>query len=123
MAALVEVVMAGRWAYERSLAVAMERLAERYPEEVVEIIETFDIAYSGWECDYQGALITHDGAPEPIIVDATYGSGTVPEQLEGRLLEYRRLITDTEAVLKRYRVMGGLEGPALVESQERHHQR
>lgn len=87
---------------------ALEVLAERFPGDAIEILEAFDIAYSGWECDYKGALITRNGVAELVIVDSTGGDWRpVTEQLEERLLEYRRLIEDTERVLGRYREMAG----------------
>lgn len=87
---------------------ALEVLAERFPGETIEIIEGFDIAYSGWECDANGALITRDGVPELVIIDQTGGDWPpMTEQLEERLAEYRRLIAETERVLERYRKMGG----------------
>lgn len=41
------------------------------------------------------------------------------DQLNG----YRRLIEQTEAVLARYRTLGGLFGPALFEARQKHHHR
>lgn len=85
---------------------ALAELSERFPGERIEILEAFDIAHIGWECDYQGALITHDGVPELVIVDATISNAKpVLQQLEQRVEEYRRLIAETERVLERYRRM------------------
>ena len=93
----------GTWAYEGALENAREQLAERFPGEAIEIVDTFDIAHIGWEFDYQGALITRDGRPELVVIDAT-GSDrqTVVEMLAERLSEYRRLIVCTEAILRSY---------------------
>jgi hypothetical protein len=38
-----------------------EWLVENFPGEVASIVATFDIAWSGWECDWKGALVTHGG--------------------------------------------------------------
>lgn len=53
--------MTAMWATESDLAHALEVLQQRYPGEKIEIVDTFDIAWSGWELDSQGALITRDG--------------------------------------------------------------
>lgn len=105
------------WANEFALEDAREWLAERYPDEQVDILSTFDIGYVGWEMDYQGALVTHDGVPELVIVDQTgvTNSRPVPDQLLERLEDYRRLIGETEAVLERYRHLGGTIGEALAD--------
>lgn len=113
------------WANAATLAEARERLAERYPGETVEIIETFDIAHIGWESDCQGALIAHDGMPQIVIIDETgipFGRSTA-DWLVDQLNGYRRLIEQTEAVLARYRTLGGLFGPALFEARQKHHHR
>ena len=88
---------------EFALELARTNLAERYPGEAVEIVETFDIAHSGWECDDKGALITRDGAPEIVIVDRIGGDPRPDiEQVREQLAEYRRLIVETEGALARY---------------------
>ena len=81
---------------------AHAELAERYPGETIEILDTFDIAYVGWECDFQGALITHGGVPELVIIDQVGDSRPVLEVLRDRLVEYRSLLAETERVLARY---------------------
>ncbi len=88
---------------------ARELLADRFPHTAPAIIDTFDIAYSGWEADYMGALITRDGVPEIVIVDRFSGD-TRPdiEQVREQLAEYRRLIADTERVLRRYGELAGI---------------
>ena len=93
---------------EGALECAREQLAERYPNTSPAILETFDIAYSGWECEYQGALITVDGVPEIVIVDRVGGDSRPDiEQVREQLAEYKRLIADTERVLKRYSELAG----------------
>lgn len=95
--------MTDTWANESALDHAREVLAERFPGETVEIIETFDTAYVGWECDYQGALIKRDGVPEIVIVDETSGDGRpVAVKMRERIDQYRNLIVDTERVLRRH---------------------
>lgn len=93
---------------ESALERARELLADRFPHTVPAIIDTFDIAYSGWEADYMGALITRDGVPEIVVIDRFSGD-TRPDiqQVREQLAEYRRLIDDTERVLKRYRELAG----------------
>ncbi|WP_116654010.1 hypothetical protein [Pelagibacterium sediminicola] len=87
---------------------AITDLQERFPNETIEIIELFDIAWSGWECDSLGALILRDSVPELVIVDQVGGDfRPVPEILKERVQEYKRLSAETEAVLDRYRMMGG----------------
>ncbi len=105
----VVVEPARTWATESALEHAAQVLAERYPSERIEILEAFDIAWSGWEFDYQGALITHDGVPELVIVDETgAGDRPVPMRLREQIAEYGRLTDATERVLGRYRAMGGV---------------
>lgn len=89
---------------ESALEHARSELAERYPGEAVEIVEMFDLGWVGWECDFQGALITRDGVPELVIVDATGvgRSNPVAVTLRERLVEYGRLIVETGAVLRRH---------------------
>lgn len=83
-------------------------LTEKYPGATIEILQLFDIAWSGWECESTGALITRDGVPELVIVDQVGGhQRPVPEIVRDRLQEYRRLTIETEAALDRYRKMGG----------------
>lgn len=109
----------GTWSYEGALENAREQLAERFPSEVIEIVDTFDIAWSGWEFDFQGALITRDGQPELVVIDAT-GSDrqTVVEMLSERLSEYRRLIVGTEAILAAYwRLLGSKRPIEHIEDQ------
>lgn len=93
---------------ESALDRARELLADRYPHSSPAILETFDIAWSGWEADYMGALITVDGVPEIVIIDRFSGD-TRPdiEQVREQLAEYRRLIVETERVLKRYSELSG----------------
>ena len=89
---------------------ARELLADRYPNTYPAILETFDIAWSGWEADYMGALITVDGVPEIVVIDRFSGDRRPDiEQVREQLAEYRRLIADTERGLERYRELGGLE--------------
>lgn len=78
------------------------QLAERFPGSSIEILDTFDIAYVGWEGDYRGALVRRDGVLEIVIVDRT-GADSRPdlELVRLQLAEYRRLIDDTERVLMR----------------------
>lgn len=87
---------------------ARELLADRYPKTVPAILDTFDIAYSGWEADYMGALITVDGVPEIVVIDRFSGDRRPDiEQVREQLAEYKRLIEDTERVLKRYSELSG----------------
>lgn len=102
---------------------ALDELEAQYPGEAIEIIEPFDIGYVGWECDYQGALITRDGRPELVVLQRIASEIPVVMVLQDRLAEYRRLLADTEAVLARYLQMGGLEGDALLEAQGAQHLR
>lgn len=93
---------------ESALERARELLADRHPDASTAIIDTFDIAYSGWEADYMGALITVDGVPEIVIIDRFSGDSRPDiEQVREQLAEYRRLIADTERVLRRYRELSG----------------
>ena len=95
---------------EHVLGRARELLADRYPNSSPAILDTFDIAYSGWEADYIGALITVDGRPEIVVIDRFSGDRRPDiEQVREQLAEYRRLIADTERVLARYQELGGLE--------------
>ncbi len=96
--------------------IADEWLAETFRGEVTSIVATFDIAWSGWECDWKGALVTHGGVPELVIVNGTSMTGNLPEELEQRVREYRRMADETEAVLRRYRELGGLFGDAWQEA-------
>lgn len=95
---------------EFALESAREWLAERFPNEHPAILQTFDIAWVSWECDYQGALITRNGMPEIVIVGEV-NAGVKPPiaTVREQLAEYRRLIVDTEAALDRYRQLGGTE--------------
>lgn len=103
--------------------IADEWLAETFPGEVTSIVATFDIAWSGWECDWKGALVTHGGVPELVIVNGTSMTGNLPEELEQRVREYRRMADETEAVLRRYRELGGLFGDAWQEATNARRQR
>jgi len=103
--------------------IADEWLAETFPGEVTSIVATFDIAWSGWECDWKGALVTHGGVPELVIVNGTSMTGNIPEELEQRVREYRRMADETEAVLRRYRELGGLFGDAWQEATNARRQR
>jgi hypothetical protein len=112
------------WATESGLAHALAELQERYPGEAIEIVETFDIAWVGWECDANGALITHDGFPEIVIIDQVGVDGrSVPDIVTTQLGVLKQLIERTEVVLAKYRGMGGLEGYRLVEAHQRQHER
>ena len=87
---------------------AIADLAERFAGEKIEIIQLFDIAWSGWECDSAGALIMRTGEPDLVIVDQTGGDDRpVQEILAEKVQDYRRLAVETEGVLDRYRKMGG----------------
>jgi hypothetical protein len=103
--------------------IADEWLAETFPGEVTSIVATFDIAWSGWECDWKGALVTHGGVPELVIVNGTSMTGNIPEELEQRVREYRRMADETEAVLRRYRELRGLFGDAWQEATNARRQR
>lgn len=93
---------------EHALKRARELLADRYPNSSPAILATFDIAYSGWEADYMGALITVDGVPEIVVIDRFSGDSRPDiEQVRDQLAEYRRLMADTERVLKRYSELAG----------------
>ena len=92
-----------------TMASAEAWFLESYPYEDVVVLQTFDVAWSGWEGDTQGALITHNGQPDIVIV-AAITSGIIPDLLEERIREYRRMADETEAALERYRAMGGLTG-------------
>ncbi|UYO00184.1 MAG: hypothetical protein KIT02_02845 [Devosia sp.] len=93
---------------ESALDRARELLANRYPNSFPAIIDTFDIAYCGWECDYMGALITVDGVPEIVVIDRYSGDRRPDiEQVREQLAEYRRLIAETERVLRRYGELAG----------------
>ena len=98
-------------------------LAENFPGDSVEILATFDVAWSGWECDWKGALVSANGVPELVIVDGTSMTGSIPDDLEQRVREYRRLADETEAALRRYREMRGLFGDAWREATNARHQR
>jgi len=102
---------------------ALSELEAQFPGEEIEIVETIDLAYVGWECDYQGALITRDGRPELVILQGVASKLPVVMILRDRLAEYRRLLDQTEAVLAKYLEMGGLEGDALLEAQGAQHLR
>lgn len=98
------------WANEAELKRALETLKERYPGAAIEIITTFDIAHSGWECDSQGALILRDRNPELVIVDQVgVDNGKVREILEAKVEEYERLATETRNVLAQHMALEGLE--------------
>lgn len=77
-------------------------LEEQYPGEVVVILDTFDIAYAGWEGDNDGALVIRDGKPDLVIIDGTYATVPVLDTLTDQLGEYRRLIEQTAVVLRQY---------------------
>ena len=98
-------------------------LAENFPDEVTSIVATFDVAWSGWECDWKGALIMHGGVPELVVVDGTSMVGNIPDELEQRVREYRRMADETELALRQYREMGGLFGDAWQEAANARHQR
>lgn len=102
---------------------ALSELEAQYPGEKIDIIEPFDLAYVGWECDYQGALITRDGRPELVILQGGASELPVVMIIRDRLAEYRRLLDQTEAVLAKYLAMGGLEGDTLLEAQGAQHLR
>lgn len=87
---------------------AREQLAERYGGARVEILECFDAAWQGWDGDSKGALITVDGVPMLVGIDQTIDEGRFESEIVGRLAEYKRLIDDTERVLKRYRELAGI---------------
>jgi hypothetical protein len=95
---------------------AHDELAERYPGEHIEILDTFDLAYAGWECDSQGALITHDGVPELVIIDQVGDSRPALDVLRDRLAEYHSLIAETERVLTRYEQLAS-ESTAVEQEQ------
>lgn len=100
--------MASRADNEGALERARELLGDRFPDTSPAILDTFDIAYSGWEADYMGALITIDGVPEIVIVDRVGGDSRPDiEQVREQLAEYKRLIADTERVLNRYSELAG----------------
>lgn len=100
--------MTGTWADESALEYASEVLAERYPGEVITIIETFDIAWVGWECDYRGAFIRHGDLFEIVIIDETGGDDRPAlVKVLDQMLEYARLLGATQGVLDRYRAAGG----------------
>lgn len=103
--------------------IAGEWLAETFPGEVTSIVATFDIAWSGWECGWKGALVTHGGVPERVIVNGTSMTGNIPEELDQRVRKYRRMADETEAVLRRYQELGGLFGDAWQEATNAPHQR
>lgn len=98
-------------------------LAENFPGDQVEVLATFDVAWSGWGCDWKGALVAASGVPELVIVDGTSMTGNIPDELEKRVIEYRRLADETEAALRRYREMGGLFGDAWRKATNARHQR
>ncbi len=93
--------------YEHALERARDELRERFPNAHPAILMTFDIAWSGWEGDSRGALITLDGVPMLIAIDQTIEEGRFTAEVAARLAEYRRLISETEAALERYRQLGG----------------
>lgn len=99
-------------------------LKENFPGDRVEILATFDIAWVGWECDWKGALVAANGVPELVIVDQVDATpGTIPDEFEQKIKEYRRLADETEAALRRYREMGGLFGDVWREATNARHQR
>jgi len=100
-----------------------EWLKEQFPGEGALVVATFDIAWSGWECDWKGALVTHGGIPELVIVDGTSMVGILPDELQQRVRDYRRMADETEAALRRYRELGGLFGDAWQEAKNVRHQR
>lgn len=99
-----------------------EWLVENFPGESTLIVATFDVAWSGWECDWKGALVIHGEVPELVIVDGTSMTGNIPDELEQRVRDYRRMADETEAALRRYRELGGLFGDAWREATNARHQ-
>ena len=91
---------------EGALERARELLAERFPGKI-EILECFDIAHVGWEGDSKSALITVDGEPHLVAIDQTIDDARFESEIVGRVAEYKRLLADTERVLKRYRELAG----------------
>lgn len=92
---------------ESELARARELLADRFPDTSPAIIDTFDIAWQGWDGDSKGALITVDGVPMLVAIDQTIDEGRFESEIVKQLAEYKRLFADTERVLKRYRELSG----------------
>lgn len=94
--------MTARWYQGNAALRAIAELAGRFPGQHVEIVDTFDIAWSAWEGDSQGALISVDDEPMIIAVDQTIGADHFEKELRGQVAEYRRLADETEAVLAQY---------------------
>lgn len=105
------------WLDESNREYAIEALQKRFPGEHIVILEAFDVAWVGWEADYQGALITHDAVPELVVVDSTgHDDVAVEVHLRSKVLDYRRLIDATAAVLDRYRVLQLARRPAVIDA-------
>ena len=83
-------------------------LAEKHPGAVIELIGAVDIAWSGWECDTAAVLYTADRVVGIQIVNQVMAVDEPPATvLAERITAYRQLADDTEALLVRYRSMGG----------------
>lgn len=85
--------------FEKALDRARAELADRFAGQTIEIVDTFDIAWSCWDGDSRGALITVDGVPRIVAIDQTVDDERFEAEIVARLQEYRRLIDDTERVL------------------------
>lgn len=95
--------MPGKWATEAAVAKAKEWLAEEYPGEKVEILDTFDIAWPGWAGDNQGAIVRRGHEVDVVIVDGSSIAAERPlfKQLVELTTEYGRMAVDLADVLKR----------------------
>lgn len=108
--------MSETWLDDHNREYAVEALQKRWPGEHIVILEAFDIAWVGWELDYQGALITRDGVPELVIIDSTgHDNAPVDVHLRSKLLEYRRLVDATASVLERYRILQLARRPGVID--------
>lgn len=96
--------MAGKWATASAMERAREWLVEAYPGETTEILETFDVAWPGWDGDDQGAIIRHGDTVDVVIVDGSYVVSHKPllEQIADLVLDYHRLASDMTSVVRAY---------------------
>lgn len=94
--------MTAKWFQGNTALRAIVELVDRFPDQHVEIVDTFDIAWCGWDGDSHGALITVDGEPMVIAVDQTIGEDHFEKELRAQVAEYRRLADETEAVFELY---------------------
>lgn len=112
--------MPGKWATEAAIAKAKEWLAEEYPGQTIEILDTFDVAWPGWAGDNQGAIVRRGDEIDLVIVDGSHVTSQKPliEQLADQVVDYHRLAAGLASVVQAYtRLSAGASSPPADASQ------